>query len=159
PANPQPSAAMLSPDQLDSLVAPIALYPDQLLSQVLVASTYPLEIVKAARWLEQHSSLSGKALADAAATQPWDASIQALVMVPDVLKRMNQNVNWTSDLGNAFLAQESGVMQAVQRMRQKAQEKGTLQSTPQQTVSTSTENGQNYIVIQPAQPEVIYVPQ
>jgi hypothetical protein len=153
------SAGVLSPGQLDSLVAPLALYPDPILSQVLVASTYPLEIVQAERWLEQHSSLSGKALADAAAKQPWDASVQALVMIPDVLKRLSQNVKWTSDLGNAVLAQQEGVMQAIQRMRQKAQQNGALQSTPQQTVATTTSNGQTYITVEPASPEVVYVPQ
>ena len=155
----QPSAALLSPGQLDSLVAPLALYPDPILSQVLVASTYPLQIVQAERWLQQHSSLTGKALAGAAAQQPWDASVQALVMVPDVLKRLNQNINWASDLGNAVLAQQDGVMQAIQRMRQRAQQSGALQSTPQQTVATGTANGQSYITIQPAAPEVVYVPQ
>jgi hypothetical protein len=156
----QPSSAgVLSPDRLDSLVAPLALYPDPILSQVLVASTYPLEIVQAERWLQGHSSLTGKVLADAAAKEPWDASIQALVMLPDVLKRLSQNISWTSDLGNAFLAQQESVMQAIQRMRQRAQDKGALQSTPQQTVTTTTDNGQNYIVIQPASPEVVYVPQ
>src|SRR5215472_7545130 len=106
------STGVLSPDQLDSLVAPLALYPDPILSQVLVASTYPLQIVQAERWLQQHSSLTGKALADAAAKQPWDASVQALVMIPDVLKRLNQNLTWTSDLGNAVMAQQAGVMDA-----------------------------------------------
>src|ERR1700747_1000106 len=103
---------ILTPDQLDSLVAPLALYPDPILSQVLVASTYPLQIVQAERWLEQHASLTGKALADSAAKQPWDASVQALVMIPDVLKRLSQNIGWTSDLGNAVLAQQEAVMQA-----------------------------------------------
>src|SRR6516162_8843381 len=137
----QPSAALLSPGQLDSLVAPLALYPDPILSQVLVASTYPLQIVQADRWLQQHSSLTGKALADAAAKQPWDASVQALVMIPDVLKRLSQNLTWTSDLGNAVMAQQAGVMDAIQRMRQKAQQSGALQSTPQQTVGTTTSDG------------------
>src|SRR5215471_19681990 len=159
PTNQQSSAGVLSPAQLDSLVAPLALYPDPILGQVLVASTYPLEIVKAEQWREQHSALSGKALADAAATQPWDASVQALVMLPDVLKRLSQNINWTSELGNAVMAQQEGVMQAIQRMRLKAQQSGALKSTPQQTVSTSTTNGQSYVSIQPASPEVVYVPQ
>jgi Protein of unknown function (DUF3300) len=153
------STGVLSPQQLDSLVAPLALYPDPILSQVLVASTYPLQIVEAERWLEQHSSLTGKPLADAAAKHPWDASVQALVMIPDVLKRLSQNISWTSNLGNAVLAQEDGVMQAIQRMRQKAQQNGALQSTPQQTVATTTSNGQSYITIEPASPEVVYVPQ
>ena len=159
PTTSQRSAGVLSPNQLDSLVAPLALYPDPILSQVLVASTYPLQIVQAERWLEQHSSLTGKALADAAAKQPWDASVQALVMIPDVLKRLSQNLSWTSDLGNAVLAQQDGVMQAIQRMRQRAQQNGALQSTPQQTVATTTSNGQSYITIEPASPEVVYVPQ
>jgi hypothetical protein len=145
--------------QLESLVAPIALYPDPILSQLLVASTYPLEVVEAGRWLRNNKTLQGQALADAVKKQPWDPSIQAMVLMPDVLKRMDENVTWTSDLGNAFLAQEQDVMQAIQRMRQKAQASGSLQTTPQQTVSTTTENGNNYIVIEPASPEVIYVPQ
>src|SRR5437899_3409695 len=101
------SATALTPAQLESLVAPIALYPDPILSQVLVASTYPLEIVEAGRWLSQNSNLKDKALADAVAKQPWDASVQALVVLPDVLTRLDQNVGWTSDLGNAFLAQQN----------------------------------------------------
>src|SRR5215469_11673373 len=100
---------LLSRDELDSLVAPVALYPDPILSQVLVASTYPVEIVEAARWLQDNSTLSGKALAEAAAEQPWDASVQALVLLPEVLNRLNQEVRWTTELGNAFLAQEEDV--------------------------------------------------
>jgi len=153
------SQKALTPDQLDSLVAPIALFPDPILSQVLVASTYPLEIVEAGRWLSQHSNLSGKALTDAAAKQSWDASVQALVALPDVLKRMDQDVSWTSDLGNAFLAQQQGVMEAVQRLRKRASDAGALQSTKEQTVGTVTENNQSYIEIQPASTQVVYVPQ
>src|SRR5579864_4829961 len=149
---------VLMPDQLDSLVAPIALYPDPILSQVLVASTYPLEIVEAARWLGQNSSLQGKALVDAAAKQSWDASVQALVVLPELLKRLNQDITWTSDLGNTFLAQQEGVMEAVQRMRQKAQTNGALQSTKEQQVTTTNQGGSTYIEIQPASPEVVYVP-
>jgi len=148
----------LTAQQLDSLVAPIALYPDPILSQVLVASTYPLEVVQAGRWLSQHPNLKGSALADAVRQQPWDASVQALVALPDVLQRLNQDLTWTSDLGNAFLAQQSGVMDAIQRMRQKASAAGSLTSTPQQTVSTQTEGGQTYIDIQPANPDVVYIP-
>src|SRR5258708_29547651 len=149
----------LTTGQLDSLVAPIALYPDPILSQVLVASTYPIEIVEPGRWLEQNASLKGKALTDAVAKQPWDASVQGLVVLPDVLNRLNKNVGWTSDLGNAFLAQQQDVMDAIQRMRQKASAAGALQSTPQQTVTTATESGQTYIEIQPASTEVVYGPQ
>src|SRR5207244_2348862 len=139
----------LTPGQLDSLVAPIALYPDPILSQVLVASTYPLEVVEAGRWLEQNSSLKGKALTDAVAKQPWDASVQGLVILPDVLNRLNQNVGWTSDLGNAFLAQQQDVMDAIQRLRQKASDAGALKSTNEQTVSTATDSNRTYIEIQP----------
>ena len=148
-----------SSEQLDSLVAPVALYPDPILSQLLVASTYPLEIVEAGRWLKQHPNLKGQALADAVRQQKWDASVQALVALPDVLGRLDQDVSWTSDLGNAFLAQETGVMQAIQRMREKASNAGALKSTPQQTVGTENQNGQNYITIQPANPDVVSVPQ
>src|SRR6516165_1034484 len=150
---PQPAGAsqgqsqnLLTPGQLDSLVAPIALYPDPILSQVLVASTYPIEIVEAGQWLSQHSNLKNKELTDAVAKQPWDASVQALVMQPDVLKRLDQNVGWTSDLGNAFLAQQNDVMDAIQRMRQRASAAGALQSTHQQTVTTTTANNQPVIV-------------
>jgi hypothetical protein len=149
----------ITPDQLDSLVAPIALYPDPILSQVLVASTYPLEIVEAARWLGQNSNLKGKALVDAAAKQTWDASVQALVVLPDLLQRLDKDITWTSDLGNTFLAQQQGVMEAVQRMRQKAQSKGALQSTKEQQVITTTQGGNTYIEIQPASPEVVYIPE
>src|SRR5579862_8903866 len=100
---PADSQKALTPGQLDSLVAPIALYPDPILSQVLVASTDPVEIVEAARWLEDHSNLSGKALAEAAAEQPWDASVQALVLLPEVLHRLNEELRWTTELGNAFM--------------------------------------------------------
>ncbi len=153
------SQKALTPGQLESLVAPIALYPDPILSQVLVASTYPIEIVEAGRWLEQNSSLKGKALTDAVAKQPWDASVQGLVILPDVLNRLNQNVGWTSDLGNAFLAQQQDVMDAIQRMRQKASASGALESTPQQTVTTAPRANGTYIEIQPASTQVVYVPQ
>jgi hypothetical protein len=156
---PQDTQKQLTPGQLDSLVAPIALYPDPILSQVLVASTYPLEIVEAGRWLSQNSNLKGKELTDAAAKQAWDASVQGLVVLPDVLKRLDQNVGWTSDLGNAFLAQQQDLMDAVQRMRQRASAAGALQSTPQQTVTTTTDNNQTFIEIQPASTQVVYVPQ
>lgn len=149
---------LLSPDQLDNLVAPIALYPDPLLSQVLAASTYPLEIVEAQQWLQQNQNLQGSQRMDAARQQPWDPSVQALVAFPDVLTLLNRDIRWTTDLGNAFLAQQSDVMAAIQRMRVRAQQNGKLTSTPQQTVTTQTQNGQSAVVIQPADPQVIYVP-
>ncbi len=154
-ANP---AANLPADELNSLVAPIALYPDELVSQILVASTYPLEVVQAQQWLQQNSSLKGQQLTAAAQSQPWDPSVQALVAFPDLLKRLTQDVAWLTNLGNAFLADQGKVMDAIQSMRQRAQEAGKLKSTEQQEVSTKTENGSTVVEIKPANPEVIYVP-
>src|ERR1700691_2793135 len=111
------TAPKIPDDQLDSLVAPIALYPDPLLAQVLAASTYPLEIVLLQRWMETNRNLKDKQLADAVAKQPWDASVQALAPLPEVVKLLGDNIQWTTDLGNAFLAHQSDVMDAVQRMR------------------------------------------
>jgi len=123
-----------------------------------VASTYPLELVQAFQWVQKNPGISGAALTQAAQQQSWDASVQALAVFPDVLKRLNDDVAWTTNLGNAFLAQQQDVMDAVQRMRQKAQAAGKLQSTPQQNVVAATDGGQPYIDIEPANPEVIYVP-
>jgi hypothetical protein len=150
--------ARLSPDQLDSLVAPIALYPDPLLSQALVASTYPLEIVQLQQWLDAHKDLKDKALTDAVKKQDWDPSIQAMAVVPDMVKRLSGDIKWTTDLGNAFLAQQSDVMDAVQRMRAKAEKNGALKSSEQQKVETQTVENKQVIVIQPASTEVVYVP-
>jgi hypothetical protein len=152
-------ARKLTADQLADLVAPIALYPDALLSQVLVASTYPLEVVQAQQWLRRNESLRGEALMDAARQQPWDASVQGLVAFPDALATLNEDIQWTTALGNAFLAQESDVMLAVQRMRARARSAGKLSSTRQQTVSDVVQEGQTAIEIVPADPQVIYVPQ
>jgi len=149
---------LLAPQQLDNLVAPIALYPDPLLGQILVASTYPLEVVEAGQWLQRNKNLSGQQLMDAAKQQPWDPSVQALVAVPDALTKLNQDIRWTTDLGNAFLAQEADVMNAVQQMRTRAQDNGKLNSTPQQTVTTEAQGGQQAIIIEPANQDVIYVP-
>lgn len=153
-----PPAPPLNPQQLQDLVAPIALYPDTLLSQILVASTYPIEVVEAQQWLAQNRNLHGQALMDAVRQQNWDPSIQALVAFPDVLMRLNQDIRWTTDLGNAFLAQQADVMSAVQQMRAKAQANGKLKSTPQLNVSTEEQNGQTAIAIQPADPGEVYVP-
>jgi len=155
---PPPPGQTLSPDQLDGLVAPIALYPDPLISQILVASTYPLEIVQAYQWMQRNPGLSGPDLTQAAQQQNWDPSVQALVIFPEVMKRLNEDVTWTTNLGNAFLAQQADVMDAIQRMRQKAQDAGRLASTPQQRVVQTTDSGQRVIEIVPADPEVIYVP-
>src|SRR5215471_17581033 len=109
-AAPQDAPALKTADQVDSLVAPIALYPDPLLAQVLAASTYPLEVVQAQRWLTENSKLKGEELTKAAAKQPWDASVQALVAFPDALKMLDKNIQWTTDLGNAFLDQQGDIM-------------------------------------------------
>jgi len=157
-ASSQQEAAKISPDQLDSLVAPIALYPDPMLAQVLAASTYPLEIVQLQQWLEKNKALKDKALVDAVEKQPWDPSIQGLAALPDVVKFLADDVQWTTDLGNAFLAQQNDVMEAVQRMRQKAQGLGNLKTTEQQKVETKVVESKQVIVIEQANPEVIYVP-
>src|SRR5262249_11186840 len=145
-------------DQLDSLVAPIALYPDPLLAQTLAASTYPLEILQLHQWLLKNPGLKDKALSDAVARQPWDPSVQAMAALPDVVKRLADDIQWTTDLGNAFLAQQSDVMDAVQRMRQKAENTGNLNSTPQQVVETKVVESKSVIVIEQADPQVVYVP-
>ena len=154
---PQEQAAKIPNDQLDSLVAPIALYPDPLVAQLLAASTYPLELIQLQQWLSKNKSLKDKALADAVAKQPWDASVQAMAGLPDVVKRLTDDIQWTTDLGNAFLAQQSDVMDAVQRMRKKAKDKG-LKSNEQMKVETQTVENKQVIVIQQANPQVIQVP-
>src|ERR1019366_3827396 len=149
PELPPPNQA-LTPDQLDHLVAPVALYPHPLVSPILVASTYPLELGQASQWLQRTPGLTGAALTQAAEQQNWDPSIQALVIFPDLVKRLNQDITWTTNLGNALLNQQAGVMAAVQRMRSRAQQAGKLSSPPQQTVPTTPDNGQPEIAIQPA---------
>ena len=146
------------PSKLDSLVAPIALYPDPMLSQTLVASTYPLEVIQLQQWLAQHKDLKDKALADAVKKQDWDPSIQALAALPDVVKLLADNIKWTTDLGNAFLAQQNDVMDAVQRMRKKAQDAGNLKSSEQQKVETKVVESKQVIVVEQANPQVVYVP-
>lgn len=156
---PAPNAPLLSPDQLDTLVAPIALYPDSLLSQIMAASTYPLEIVELAQWLQQNPGLRGEALMEGARNEGWDPSVAALAAFPDVVNNLNHDIRWTQDLGNAFLAQQADVMDAVQRMRAKAQANGKLQSNSQYDVSTDTQDGRSAIEIEPANPQVVYVPE
>jgi hypothetical protein len=159
PAAPEAGAPKLkSPEQLDSLVAPLALYPDPLLAQVLAAATYPLEIVQAARWLKENSKLTGENLTKAAAKQPWDPSVQALVAFPDALNFLDKNVQWAQELGNAFLDQQGDVMDAIQRMRKKAKDSGNLKSSKEQKVEVKTVESKQVIVIEPADPQVIYVP-
>jgi hypothetical protein len=149
-----PPHTQQTPDQLQRLVAPIALYPDSLVAQILAASTFPEQVVEADRWLQAHPDLKGDALGQAIDPQPWDPSVKALAAFPSVLGNMDKNLSWTSSLGDAFYNQQQDVMDAVQVMRQRAQAAGNLRSTPQQTV----EDQDSSIVIQPASPEVVYVP-
>ncbi len=149
------AAAAFTAAQLEQMVAPIALYPDSLVTQILMAATYPLEIVEAARWTEKNPGLEAEALEAKLKEQDWDIAVKALCGFPDVLKRMIENLDWTQDLGDAFLAQQSDVLDTVQRMRGKAYEAGNLKTTEQQVV---TQQPDKIIVIQPADPQVIYVP-
>ena len=139
-------------------MAPIALYPDPLLAQVLAASTYPLEIIQLQQWLARHPDLKGEALAAAVEKEDWDPAVQGLAALPDVVKRLGDDIKWTTDLGNAFLAQQSDVMDAVQRMRKKASDAGNLKTTEQQKVTTQVVQTKEVIVIQQANPQVVYVP-
>jgi Protein of unknown function (DUF3300) len=147
-------APPLSAGEIDALTAPVALYPDQLLAKVLMAATYPLEIVEADRWSRANSGLKGAALDNAIARQSWDDSVKSLAHTPTVLKMMSERVDWTQKLGDAFLAQQSDVMDSVQRLRQQAQASGSLKDTSQQKVVVQDRT----IVIEPAQPDVVYVP-
>jgi hypothetical protein len=159
-AAPQPpedaaGGAPLSADALDQLVAPIALYPDALVAQILAAATYPAEVVEADRWMQQHTGLKGDALAQAVDPQSWDPSVKALTQFPPVLEMMDKNLSWTSSLGDAYVNGQQNVLDAVQVMRQRAQQAGNLRSTQQETVTTE---GQT-IAIEPADPQVVYVPE
>jgi hypothetical protein len=146
-------------EEIEALVAPIALYPDSLLSQVLMASTYPLEVVQAARWVEANPSVKGDAAVKAVESQPWDVSVKSLVAFPQILQPMNEKLDWTQKLGDAFLADEKAVLDAVQRLRQRAQQSGNLQSNEQQRVVVEqAAPQQSTIMIEPANPQVVYVP-
>ena len=165
PAPPPSEAPKRSQDDLQKLVAPIALYPDPLIASILPASAYPLEIVQAARFVKDTNNI---AKLD---EQSWDDNVKAVARIPDVIKQMDDNINWTSDLGDAFISQPKELMDAIQTMRTKAQDSGALKTTPQQTVSTEPEIVTNYVQqepvyvtnevvqIQPSQPDVVYVPQ
>jgi len=144
------------PEEIDQVVAPIALYPDSLLAQVLAASTYPLEIVQAARFVQQNKDLKGEKLMQAAKDKEWEPSVKAMLEFPDVLLMMNEKLEWTEKLGNAFLSQQKDVMTSVQRLRQKAQESGNLKTTKEQKVIVEEQT--KVIVIESASPQVVYVP-
>src|SRR6266478_8679008 len=143
-----------TPQQLQQLVAPIALYPDSLVAQILAASTFSEHVVEADQWVHAHPDLKGDALAQAVDQQPWDPSVKSLTAFPSVLGNMDKNLPWTSSLGDTYYNQEQDVMDAVQVMRQRAQEAGNLLTTEQQTVTTQDSN----IVIEAAAPEIVYVP-
>jgi hypothetical protein len=147
-------AAQQSPEQLQRLVSPIALYPDSLVAQILVASTFPDQVVEADRWMQGNGNLKDGALAQAVDSQPWDPSVKALTAFPSVLGNLDKNLEWTSSLGDAYYNQQQGVMDAIQVMRQRAQQAGSLKSTPQQVVT----NQDSTIAIEPVDPEVVYVP-
>ncbi len=155
---PPPPGTPATPEQLDDLVAPIALDPDPLVGEILAASTYPIEIAEAEQWARDHAKWKPSKLMDEAKKQSWDPSVQGLVAFPQVLAQLAESLTWTTQLGNAFLAQQADVMQAVQRMRAKAEQRGTLRSTPQETVATENQGGQPAITIEPADPDVWYVP-
>ncbi|CAG9170189.1 hypothetical protein LMG23992_01503 [Cupriavidus laharis] len=148
----------LSPAQLDQLTAPIALYPDALLSQVLMAATYPADVAAAAQWSKANSSLSGDAASKAVSNEPWDPSVQSLVAFPSVMDMMGREPQWVQSVGDAFLAQPNDVMDSVQRLRRQAQQAGSLKTTEQQKVVTQTTGGTTVVQIEPANPQVVYVP-
>ncbi|MDR3674801.1 MAG: DUF3300 domain-containing protein, partial [Acidobacteriota bacterium] len=154
PAEQAPPYTQSTPEQLQQLVAPIALYPDSLVAQILAASTFPEQVVQADRWVQEHQDLRGDALGQAVDQQPWDPSVKALTAFPSVLGNMDKNLSWTSSLGDAYYNQQQDVMDAVQVMRQRAEKAGDLRTTPQQVVTTQDST----ISVQPTNPEVVYVP-
>jgi hypothetical protein len=161
-AQTQPAAPRepFKPEEIEALVAPIALYPDSVLSQVLMASTYPLEIVHAARWVKANPKLKGDDAVKAVENQPWDVSVKSMVAFPQILEPMNDKLDWTHKLGDAFLAQQKDVFAAVQRLRARAKDSGNLKSNEQQNVvvEQAPAGGQTIVKIEPANPQVIYVP-
>ncbi|HEX4886344.1 MAG TPA: DUF3300 domain-containing protein [Casimicrobiaceae bacterium] len=163
-ADAKPATAATTPgktfsqEELDQLLAPVALYPDALLAQVLMASTYPLEIVAAERWLKGNPGLKDKALQDALEKQPWDTAVKSLCVFPQVLTMMSEKIDWTQKLGDAFLAQQKDVIATAQTLRTKAKEQGNLKDTKEQKVVTETVNNTTVIKIEPTNPEVVYVP-
>lgn len=155
-ASPPPFSA----EQLEQIVAPVALYPDSLLAQIFMASTYPLEVVEAARWTKANANVEGDALADAMEKQDWDPSVKSLAAFPQVLTMMDEKLDWTQQLGDAFLAQQKDVMDAVQRLRTRAHAEGNLESSSEQKVivETQPQTQTTVIKVEPANPQVVYVP-
>ncbi len=150
----QAGSPVFKAEELEQILAPIALYPDSLISQILMASTYPLEVVQAERWTKQNQKLSSTALTAALEKETWDPSVKSLVNFPEVLTMMSEKLDWMQKLGDAFLAQQKEVMATIQRLRKKAKEQANLKTTEQQIVKEE----QDIIIIEPADPQVIYVP-
>jgi hypothetical protein len=153
-----PKAGTADQQAMDKLMAPVALYPDALLAQVLACAGSPQQVTEVNKWLVQNSQLTGTELQQAAESAGFDASFVAMVLFPDVLKLLEQNLPWATELGKAFTSDQKGVLDSVQRLRAQAKAAGNLKTTPQQEVKTETQNGQTVIVVQPANPQVIYVP-
>ena len=158
PATASPTQKTFTQEELDQLVAPVALYPDSLLAQVLMASTYPLDIVQAERWVKANPKVKDKALEDALATQPWDPAVKSLAVFPQLLTMMSEKLDWTQKLGDAFLAQKEEVMATAQALRGKAVSQGTLADSKEQKVITEKVESTTIIKIEPTNPEVVYVP-
>jgi len=153
-----PAPALFRPEQLEQIAAPVALYPDPLLAQVLMAATYPLEVVLADRFVQAHPDLKGDALSQALQERNWDDSVKSLATFPQILRMMSERLEWMQQLGDAFMSQEAELMDAVQRLRARAFAQGTLRSTEQQTITIEGSPPQQVIAIQPASPQVVYVP-
>src|SRR5579864_3420825 len=158
PAPSEPDQTLLKPEQLEALVAPIALYPDALLANMLAASTYPLEVVEADRWVKENKNLKGDALKAEIDKKSWDDSVKALTATPTVLDTMSDKLDWTKSLGDAMLAQQADLMDAIQRLREKARANDKLSSNKQQTVTVKQQEGKQVIVIQQTDPDALYVP-
>jgi hypothetical protein len=165
PSTPTPAATpsqtdqtLLKPEQLEALVAPIALYPDALLANMLAAATYPLEVVEADRWVKENKNLKGDALKTQVDKKSWDDCVKALTATPSVLDMMNDKLDWTKDLGDAMLAQQADLMDAIQRLREKARSNNKLSTTKEQKVTVKQQENKQVIVIEPTDPNAMYVP-
>src|ERR1700757_1209041 len=158
PSPSQPDQTLLKPEQLEALVAPIALYPDALLANMLAAATYPLEVVEADRWIKENKNLKGDALKAEVDKKGWDDSVKALTSTSSVLDMMSDKLDWTKDLGDARLAQQADLMDAIQRLREKARANNKLSSNKQQTVTVKQQENKQVIVIEPTDPNTMYVP-
>src|SRR6202035_849956 len=157
-SRPPPGAELLKPEQLEALVAPIALYPDALLANMLAAATYPLEVVEADRFVKENKNLKGDTLKAAVDKKSWDDSVKALTATPSVLDMMSDKLDWTKSLGDAMLAQQADLMDAIQRLREKARANNKLSSNKQQKVTGKQQESKQVIVIEPTDPNTVYVP-